>query len=257
MAGTYDAPVIVSLTGVAGACTVTPATDLVVPSTASETFESGSTLNIESGATVTIDPAVVVSLTDAVLTTPAVSGGTVDSAAITGGTIDTAAITPGSLDLAAVTFTRRARAVLSLVDVQDTKLASDFTTNSSSYVDLTGLVCSLTCVAGDILIINASIYASSGTTGVGGFARVMMNDGGGDIDPKQYMCAAIEADAAESGAANDHYGATHFKYEVVNTGTVTARIQGTGAAGIWSATYQGGSTSTTHVCQIMVQQFTT
>lgn len=70
LTGTYDVPVISTLTGLDGYCTVIPGTQLVFPSTASAKWESGSSLTVESGAIVNID--------GAVLTNPTITDGTLD-----------------------------------------------------------------------------------------------------------------------------------------------------------------------------------
>lgn len=80
--GDHTEQFVATLTGSAGHCTVIPGTNLDFLSSTSATFEAGSNLIIDGycdvgvGATLYIDPSVVVSLTDAVLTSPATTGGT-------------------------------------------------------------------------------------------------------------------------------------------------------------------------------------
>lgn len=112
------------------------------------------------------------------------------------------------------------------------KLATTFSTSSTSYTNVTGLSATLSCVAGDILIVDASLlHVSADFTWV----KIMVNDGGGDVDPSEFT--------------NDEAGsvfvrtALHFVYTVANTGDVTVRAQvkvNTGSTTVYGTSSSNG-----------------
>jgi fibronectin-binding autotransporter adhesin len=147
-----------------------------------------------------------------------------------------------SLAIGTGAVTRGGNSIIPLVGTRYIKLpATTFTTTSGSFVDMTSLTTSITAQAGDVLAIDfrSAQYNPSDTA----VARIMVNDGGSDIDPGE----SVSTLSAQSGIVS-----VAFIYTVVNAGTVTVRAQGRiGSAG--TATFYGGASS--GVCAIRVLQY--
>ncbi len=115
---------------------------------------------------------------------------------------------------------------LLMVDCQDTTLVTGHNPSSTAYTDVPLLTVSVTAVAGDILLVDASIGLMHFAVSADYMsARIMMNDGGGDVDPTQRVHVVPVA----GGSLLPIWTSRTFKYVVVNTGAVTVRVQALGA----------------------------
>lgn len=186
------------------------------------------------------------SITGGTMTSTALTGVTIDGTStisMVGGSVTDATITGGSVGAANGIATLNSSGLLSEAQrggwyVVSTygRLATNFSATSFSYVDITGMQNSHTCVAGDHLIIDAKFTVDA--THFAGI-RMMVNDGGGDIDPSEML---LTNPGVVTSAMN-----LSFRYVVVNSGTVTVRAQvynaGGGTPTIYGDSGASGSSS--------------
>lgn len=111
------------------------------------------------------------------------------------------------------------------VGASQASLATTFNSSSASFVNVTGLTLSRSCVAGDILVIDASLVLS-GTTDVA--TTIIMDEpeptGSADVSQTSYFATTGVKTPSRS-----------FIHVVTTPGTVTVRVQakGTGAFAIY------------------------
>lgn len=122
-------------------------------------------------------------------------------------------------------LTRAGTAALFVVDSkQFKKTSSTAFTATTGYAD-SDITLSFTCIAGDVLLIDATVVMILTGGTVPGRARLLVNDGGTDINPG---CEAY------SSPTTTYFASGHMTYRhvVVTTGSVTVRVQ--------CAAYTGG-----------------
>lgn len=114
------------------------------------------------------------------------------------------------------TFSRAGGSVLFPVDIEYAKLATTFATSSGSYVDITGLSVTLSCTAGDKLLIDATFVLFNPDTSPN--ARVVVVDGGGTVDPGELV-------SGNPPSTTRIFASKSFVYTVANTGSVVVKCQ--------------------------------
>ncbi len=119
--------------------------------------------------------------------------------------------------------------VLMLVDAQYTQLTPNSDIAAAAFSDLGAtMTLTLECVAGDKLIVDVRCTTNNTNDGASAYARVLVNDGGIDISPDEAMKFATSVVAIDQLWFT---GSSNFIYTVVNTGTVTIRVQGYSSLG--------------------------
>ncbi len=127
-----------------------------------------------------------------------------------------------------------------IVDSVYTRLATTYTTTTGPE-DVPLLIASLTCEAGDILLIDGrAVYDNSSTFGKVGW----IVDDGGDVDPNEFTTNNSTSDVRCDNLA--------FMYEVINAGTVTVRAQVTASG---TTRVYGDSTGTTGSSALRITQY--
>ncbi len=190
---------------------------------ASLTFASGSTCTLQSGATCSVAGALTVA-----------SGG-----AVTFASGSSMALATGS------TITRSGTGVKLLVDVQITNLTATYTASTGSFTDVTGSSCSVTALAGDLLVIDATAFCDL-LSSTSGSVKLVIDDGG----------------VADTGKIDFFLGTPTFAeghtlthlHTVVNAGTITAKLQlRTGGTG--SVKVIGGASTSNQRSSVRIMQF--
>lgn len=182
-----------------------------------QTVDSGGGIILASGATFgTVSGSIVIG------TSVAINGGTISGATITGGSVG-AASGIATLDSSSkLTSTQRGGWIVAM---GQTVLASNFSSTSTTYVDVTGLSCSITgVVAGDKILVDLSVVGAVALSGTFAF-KAMVNDSGTDYDVGQEVRGLLNAYSAVIYPSN---ASRSFVYTALNSGTLTVRVQSLG-----------------------------
>lgn len=133
-----------------------------------------------------------------------------------------------------------------LVSATQTPLTTNFTTTSTTFVDVTGLSLSVAVVAGDIVIIDAPIEASVSTVASGNFVSLAIVDGGSTI------LTGTTTSIPSTIAITQNMT---LVYTVVTTGTLVIKAQAVSTIGTTTVTVVGSSGGSSGQSRIRAQVF--